>query len=192
MLSLLRRYTRWLHTRWPAGTVEQLPAVGEDGTTNVPGLYVTGDLTGVPLLKLSSHSGARAVRAIVEDSGFEAERKGELLIVGAGVSGMAAALAARRTGLDFVVYESNRPFQTIADFPAGKPIFTYPSDMTPDGELQFTTDVKEDLLDEMLRRTEGIEVQQARVDRIARRGGGFEVTLAGGGTVKALRVIVGT
>ena len=35
---------------WPAGTVEKLPAVNPDGTTNVPGLYIVGDLTGVPLL----------------------------------------------------------------------------------------------------------------------------------------------
>mgnify|MGYP000346732723 CR=1 FL=1 len=49
LLTLLRRYTRWLHTGWPAGTVEKLPRVAEDGSTNVPGLYVVGDLSGIPL-----------------------------------------------------------------------------------------------------------------------------------------------
>jgi len=34
------RYVHWLHTRWPAGTVEKLPDVNEDGTTSVPGLRV--------------------------------------------------------------------------------------------------------------------------------------------------------
>jgi hypothetical protein len=46
-MSLLSRYTHWLHTRWPAGTVEKLPDIREDGTTVVPGVRVVGDLTGL-------------------------------------------------------------------------------------------------------------------------------------------------
>src|SRR5262245_28353143 len=98
MFSLLRTYVPWLHTGWPAGTVEKLPVVNDDGSTNVPGLYVVGDLTGVPLLKFSSDTGALAVRAIVADPSFpRGSRDGaaagaplDLVIVGAGVSGMAA------------------------------------------------------------------------------------------------------
>ena len=48
-MNLIARYARWLHTQWPAGRVEKLPEVHEDGTTNVPGAYVVGDLRGVPL-----------------------------------------------------------------------------------------------------------------------------------------------
>ncbi len=33
----ISRYVDWLHTRWPAGTVEKLPEVNEDGATAVPG-----------------------------------------------------------------------------------------------------------------------------------------------------------
>ena len=57
---MLASYVRWLHTGWPAGTVEKLPEVNEDGTTRVPGVRVVGDLTGVPLLKFSADTGARA------------------------------------------------------------------------------------------------------------------------------------
>ena len=32
----LLRYARWLHTAWPAGKVEPLPEVAEDGTTQQP------------------------------------------------------------------------------------------------------------------------------------------------------------
>ena len=28
---MLKRYMHWLHTRWPAGTVEKLPECGEHG-----------------------------------------------------------------------------------------------------------------------------------------------------------------
>ena len=36
MIGPIRRYTRWLHTKWPAGVVENLPQVGPDGGS-VPG-----------------------------------------------------------------------------------------------------------------------------------------------------------
>jgi len=131
--------------------VEPLPEVREDGSTAVPGLYVVGDLTGIPLLKFSADTGARSITTIQSSPAFEEERRGkeagarDLVIVGAGVSGMAAALEARKAGLDFLILEAKRPFQTVADFPKGKPIYTYPENMTPAGELQVRAKVKEAL-----------------------------------------------
>ncbi|NIW78484.1 MAG: hypothetical protein GWN16_03075, partial [Calditrichae bacterium] len=46
MKNPIQKYTKWLHTQWPAGVVEKLPRVKEDYSTNVSGLYITGDLTG--------------------------------------------------------------------------------------------------------------------------------------------------
>src|SRR4051794_31657701 len=96
--SLVTKYARWLHTGWPAGTVEPLPEVNEDGTTRIPGVRVVGDLTGVPLLKFASDSGARAVQAILSEPDFAAAKKRvvpggnvyDLAIIGGGVSGIAA------------------------------------------------------------------------------------------------------
>ena len=171
------RYLRWLHLQWPAGTVERLPEVQADGSTGVAGLYVVGDLTGVPLLKFSSDSGARAVQTIVADPAFK-NRPAEdgtldLVIVGAGVAGMAAALEARRHGLRFEVLEASEPFSTIVNFPKGKPIFTYPRDMTPAGELQFSerSSVKEGLVEELRETTASVTPRLVRVERVARDGG---------------------
>ncbi len=192
----LKRYAHWLHTRWPAGTVEPLPEIGPDGSTNVPGLYVVGDLTGIPLLKFSSHSGARVVRSILDDPSFRSARGDkpegvrDLIIVGAGVAGMAAALAAGKAGLDYRIFEAKRPFQTIADFPRGKPIYTYPTEMRPDGDLQFTAEIKEALVEEMAEQTRSIEVSLDRVERVVRRDGNVEVELSGGDLIQALRVVV--
>src|SRR3954453_2097119 len=101
-MNVISRYARWLHLKWPAGTVEKLPRVHEDGSTNVPALYVVGDLTGVPLLKFSSDTGARVVRLIAPDLNREPSGSAagssdvlDLIIIGAGVSGMAAALEAK-------------------------------------------------------------------------------------------------
>ena len=124
---------------WPAGTVEKLPDVREDGTTAVPGVRITGDLTGVPLLKFASDSGARAVRSILEELDSRSAGRGDgvldLAIVGAGVSGIAAAIEAKKAGLDFRVFEANEVFSTVANFPKAKPIYTYPVGMKPSGGL---------------------------------------------------------
>jgi NosR/NirI family nitrous oxide reductase transcriptional regulator len=198
-LDLVKRYTRWLHTQWPAGTVEKLPEVRPDGSTRVPGLYVVGDLTGVPLLKFSSDTGARAVQTIAKDPAFEKRSRDEgildLVIVGAGVSGMAAALEARRLGLRFEILEATEPFSTVVNFPRAKPIYTYPTDMTPAGELQLTerSSVKEGLLDELRDRTlgAGIRPREARVEQVTREGGVLVVAVADAESLRAHRVIVG-
>ena len=72
MLNWITRYTNWLHTQWPAGGVEKGPEVNDDGTTSLKGVRVVGDLTGVPLLKFSADTGAKAVEAILAESDFKA------------------------------------------------------------------------------------------------------------------------
>ncbi len=192
MLSALRRYTHWLHTRWPAGTVERLPEVRADGSTIVPGLYVVGDLTGIPLLKFSADSGARAVQTIAADPQFQRSRGAglDLAIVGGGVSGMAAALEARKLGLSFEVLEASEPFSTLVNFPKEKPIYAYPTEMRPAGELEFKATVKEPLVDELREQARGIATRRARVERVRRAGEWLEVELAGDAPLRARRVIV--
>lgn len=149
----LNSYVKWLHTGWPAGKVEKLPDVREDGTTAVPGLRVVGDLTGIPLLKFAADTGVKAIRAILAEPGFQRGSGDadvlDVAIVGGGVSGIAAAIEAKKAGLKFEIYEATQPFSTIVNFPKGKPIFTYPADMTPAGDLQFSAIVKEDLVAEL-------------------------------------------
>lgn len=204
MLALIKQYTKWLHTRWPAGHVERLPLCHEDGSTNVPGLYIVGDITGIPLLKFSSHAGARAVQTIVADPSFR-KRKADalhdgkpvldLIIVGAGVSGMAAALEAKKHGLNFEILEATEPFSTIVNFPKGKPIYTYPTDMTPAGDLQFSdkSNVKEGLVAELRAQTleQGVNPIIARAQGVTRRGNLLEVIVPKGESRRAHRVIVG-
>lgn len=208
MSNPISRYVHWLHTRWPAGTVEKLPVTGEDGATNVPGIRVTGDLTGIPLLKFSADTGARAVQAIVKElrsdgvvenwsNGTASETQHsntpilqhsvlDLAIIGAGVSGISAALEAKKAGLNFKVFEATQPFSTIVNFPKAKPIYTYPTEMKPAGQMKLTADVKEKLLDELEEQRKGIEVVAQRIEKIERKGGEFLLD----GKIRAKRVIV--
>lgn len=158
-----------------------MPEIREDGTTAVPGVRIVGDLTGVPLLKFSSDSGARAVRAILAEPEFGKAGTAadpdvvDVAIVGGGVSGIAAAIEAKKAGLSFAVFEATEVFSTVANFPKGKPIYTYPTGMTPAGDLQFRTEVhpKEQLLEDLeaRRKAAGIDVTFARIERIESRGG---------------------
>jgi NosR/NirI family transcriptional regulator, nitrous oxide reductase regulator len=178
-LSWLERYQRWLHTGWPAGVVEALPLVKAEGRTNVPGVYIVGDLTGIPLLKFSSDTGARVVHSILAEEGFQKARSNkaqgvlDIAIIGAGIAGVSSALEAKSAGLDFSIYEASRCFSTIKNFPKGKPIYTYPTDMDPAGQLTLNQDVKEGLVEELDAQLEsaGIEPVFERIDWIERTGG---------------------
>ena len=196
MIAFISRYTNWLHTKWPAGLVEKLPETGEGGTTAVSGVRIVGDLTGIPLLKFSADSGAKAVQAILAESEFPSQRGTEgvldLVVIGGGVSGYAAAIEAKKTGLNFKLFEAVQDFSTIANFPKGKPIYTYPTGMTPAGELQFKADVKEGLMRELeeQRQEHGVGSELLKVDRIEKKGDRLLLHSKGAEPISALRVIV--
>lgn len=198
-MSIFGRYLHWLHTRWPAGTVEPLPEADENGLTNFPGVYLVGDLRGIPLLKFALDSGARTVRRIADDPAFQALRSDksnpavrDLVILGAGVSGMAAALEARHVGLHFELIETSQPFSTIANFPKAKPIFTYPREMTPAGDLRVSAELKEELLEELVAQTADLHerVTTGTALAIRRSGSLLEIERAGAPPLLARRVIV--
>ncbi|MDX6767560.1 MAG: NAD(P)-binding domain-containing protein [Candidatus Methylacidiphilales bacterium] len=196
LTAFLTRYTHWLHTRWPAGVVEKLPLVHEDGTCAVPGVRIVGDLTGIPLLKFAIDGGAKAAQAVATELATSGASKEpathDLAIIGGGVAGIAAAIEARARGLDFVLFEPSGPFFTIANFPKGKPIYTYPTGMTPAGSFQITAADKESLLAEMeaQRLQAGITPHTERVECLSARPQSIELHLAGGKTISARRAIV--
>ncbi len=195
MFSAIKSYTHWLHGKWPAGGVEKAPETNDDGTCNLTGVRIVGDLTGIPLLKFSADTGARAVQEIQEESDF---KKGDgdgdtldLAIIGAGVSGMSAAIEAKKAGLNFKIFESAEAFSTVRNFPRKKPIYTYPTDMVPAGDMRFESEVKEDLIVELERQQEehGVETTKAAITKISRSGG--KLTIHGkDGDFTAQRVII--
>ena len=193
-------YMHWLHTRWPAGTVEKLPLARPDGSTNVPGLSIVGDLTGIPLLKFSADTGAKALFSMLKDPAFVKRDRSDdqvldVAIVGGGVSGFSAAIEAHKAGLSFKLFEASEAFSTIVNFPKAKPIYTYPTDMTPAGDLQFheKSSIKEGLLEDLHEqvRAAGIEPTFAKVGSVKRRGGLLELDMGKDQeAVRAHRVVV--
>jgi len=187
-VNIIARYTHWLHTQWPEGKPERLPVVNDDGSTRISGLYVVGDLSGIPLLKLSVNAGTRVVRQIKDESSFRNRTQQDdvldVAICGGGTAGFAAAKECDRLGLTYMVFEASSPFSTIINFPKAKPIYTYPTNMDLEGELEFheKSDVKEGLLEDLREQTveEGMRWCLGRVDHVERSSGLLEVVVPDG------------
>ena len=197
MSNPIAAYTRWLHTRWPAGTVEKLPVSGENGITNLPGVRIAGDLSGIPLLKFSSQTATNAVRAILKEPDFQKRDTSQtdvldLAIIGAGVAGISAGIEAKKAQLRYAVYEATQLFSTVVNFPKRKPIYTYPTELKLDGGLQFHANIKEALVEEMeaQQRAAGIEPIPARIEHLERSGKVLVLHHADGKMTRAHRVIV--
>jgi thioredoxin reductase (NADPH) len=106
----------------------------------------------------------------------------DLVIIGAGPAGLAAAREARHRGLDFVVLEKGLVGDTIHQFPIGKPLFSTPDEieLTP-GALKCRGEkpTREEVLTHYTRYVAetGLPVHTNEAVRsIARDGDGFLVT----------------
>jgi thioredoxin reductase/polyferredoxin len=171
--------------------VEPLPIVRPDGGTNVAGLWIAGDLAGIPLLKFAIDSGARAVRAIARALPPDRDRAiPDVAILGAGPAGLNAALEARALGLSALVLDAAEPMATIATFPVAKPIYAYPRAWKPAGRLEVSARVKEPLLDELRAQAAGVDVRRAHALGVTRARGRMEVELEGEPPLHAHHVLV--
>src|SRR5690606_20370743 len=112
------------------------PRLGDDlSVRDVPGLFLAGDVTGVPLIKSAILQGRRAV-----DGAAAALPKGhgaplDLVIVGAGPAGISAALRAAERGLRARTIEQGTVAQSIRSFPRGKLVFDQPLELPVAGKL---------------------------------------------------------
>ena len=191
-------YFRWLEGDAPNGELERYPILDEKGESSVPGIYIAGDLTGIPLLKFAAEGGASLIKQIVAEQGFAREREAaasevyELAIIGGGIAGIAAGMEAKAQGLRFTILEADRPFSTIHNFPAGKPIYTYPEELIQEAPLKTRGESKESLLDDLEAQIQGEElpIQKLDVKGISGRKGAFLIEGEGGAPIKALRVLV--
>ncbi|WP_243637369.1 NAD(P)-binding domain-containing protein [Parashewanella curva] len=198
MITAIKNYTHWLHGQWPDGTPEKLPLVNINGTTNIKGVYVVGDLTGIPLLKFSADTGAKAIRQIVNEDAFykrtHSDEIADVIIVGGGVSGYSSAIEAKKHGLSFTLLETNQPLSTIENFPKNKPIYTYPTNLEPEGELEFTDKIthKENLLSELKAQLTKFDIKAeiAKVSHVEKCSQYIDVVLENGDKLKAHRVII--
>ncbi len=115
-----------------AKEVRSMPTPTRDGSTcetNVPGCYIIGDVSGVPLIKNAVKEGAQVIAYIASElAGAPVEAKAEydVAIIGIGPGGASAAAAASEAKLRYVGIEQGKTLATIVRYPKGKYIFFKP------------------------------------------------------------------
>jgi thioredoxin reductase len=120
--------------------------------SNVPGLYVVGELGGRGLIKNAINEGKLAVEHIVRvlppgqpraDGAADAV---DVLVVGSGPAGLSAGVAARQAGLSCLVLEQGTLSDTIQRYPRHKLLFAEPIQMPLYGDIWVADASKESLL----------------------------------------------
>jgi len=168
----------------------EIPRLSEHFETNVPGLYVVGELGGMGLIRNAVWQASQAVVHVAQGV-----RRGpglDLLIVGAGPAGLAAALVAQQQRLRFRVIEQETLGGSILHYPRKKLVMTHPVELPGVGQIPFREIEKEPLLEFWLGTLgrKGIKVEEGvRLERVERGGAGF-VAHTSAGPIDAARVVL--
>ena len=159
-----------------------IPHVDESFQTNVPGIYIAGELGGMGLIRNAVTQGVQAVDSVCKIDGIK-QGKGsndliDLVIVGAGPAGMGASLAAKDKNLDFVTLEQDSIGGTVSHYPRGKIVMTAPVVLPIIGKTRFKETTKEALMafwEEIINKAD-LEIRDSeRVESVAAESTGFHV-----------------
>jgi thioredoxin reductase/NAD-dependent dihydropyrimidine dehydrogenase PreA subunit len=159
-----------------------LPRVSPWFETNVPGIYIAGELGGMGLIRNAVEQGRQAVDQIAARRP-RGEHELDLVIVGAGPAGFSASLAALERRMRFVTIEQESLGGCVFQYPRGKIVMLQPARLPIVGEVKLRTSRKEDLLElwQGIERQVGLKINyRERVDAIVHEAGGFRVRTAGG------------
>lgn len=131
----------------------EIPDLSTDFETSVPGIFIAGELGGMGLIRNAIEQGKQAMAAIDKKlaSADSTVKNGEdeifdVVIVGAGPAGIAAALCATEKKMKYVVVEQDSLGGTVAHFPRRKLVMTSPAKLPMVGEVKFSETSKEELL----------------------------------------------
>ena len=155
-----------------------IPNIRPNFETNVPGIFIAGELGGMGLIRNAIEQGRQAMECIVEK--VDGTRNGclDVVIVGAGPAGIAASLAAKQHKLNFVTMDQDSLGGTVASFPRRKLVMTSPATLPLVGKMKFRETTKETLLaywQDIVKRTDLKISFQERLESINRHNGSFNV-----------------
>jgi thioredoxin reductase/NAD-dependent dihydropyrimidine dehydrogenase PreA subunit len=142
-----------------------IPFVNANFETNVPGIFIAGELGGMGLIRNAIEQGKQALHHILERvpaSSIEgADGVLDIIIIGAGPSGFSASLAAIEKNLRFVTLEQESFGGTVAHYPRGKVVMTQPVTLPIIGKANFRETTKEKLLEfwQEVRTETGLEIK---------------------------------
>jgi thioredoxin reductase len=161
----------------------KVPARNQQLMTNVEGIFMIGDVSGVPLIKNAINEGGQVIDYVVEDLKKDGGGKADydVAIIGVGPAGLSAAVLAKQRGLRYVALEQDQIVATIANYPAGKYVFFKPDTVEAKGGIPLpgVGDKKESMLDAWTKAmlSNGVVINQEESCKdIKRADGVFTVT----------------
>jgi len=158
-----------------------IPQVKPNFESNVPGIYIAGELGGMGLIRKCAEQGRQAIdaiRAAITPGGQEYD----VVIVGAGPAGIAAGLGAMQHKLKYKLIEQEDSLGgAVYHYPRNKIAMTAPVKLPIIGKVKMTEISKEKLLEfwnAVVKKT-GLQVEfRERMEAIERVEGGFAVKTA--------------
>jgi thioredoxin reductase/ferredoxin len=154
-----------------------IPLVKPNFETNVPGIFIAGELGGMGLIRKAVEQGRQAIESIasLKGKGFPYD----VVIIGAGPAGISASLASKEKHLKSVTIEQEDSFGgTVYHYPRNKVVMTAPVQLPIVGKMKFGEVSKERLLEfwtGVVRRT-GLKVNFfERMETVKPEGQGFVV-----------------
>ncbi|HUV22223.1 MAG TPA: NAD(P)-binding domain-containing protein [Gammaproteobacteria bacterium] len=160
-----------------------IPQVDDNFETNVPGIYIAGELGGMGLIRNAIEQGKKATQALARKLPKSSQRDYQVVIVGAGPAGIAATLQAKELGLKYLTIDQDSLGGTVFKYPRGKIVMTQPVELPLVGKMHFEETSKEELL-EFWQQTEaksGIKIHYGElVADISALDPGYAIASSGG------------
>ncbi len=162
----------------------RVPNVNQNFETNVPGVFIVGELGGMGLIKTAINEGKLVIdrlRERVAAADSPAQTAGapyDVIIVGAGPAGLSASLTAHQYALNYLTLEQGEIASTIRNYPRQKFLMAEPIEMPLYGNLYIGDGTKESLLSvwEAIIANTGVKVHTGEgVTAIRRDNGHFLV-----------------
>ena len=158
-----------------------IPYVKPSFETNVPGIYIAGELGGMGLIRKAAEQGRQAIESIAKSRAHHQEL--DVVIVGAGPAGIAATLAAMERELRFVTIEQEASLGgTVYHYPRNKIVMTQPITLPIIGKAKLGEISKESLLEfwqGIVERTHMPIHYGERLIKVETTDGGFVVSTGG-------------
>ena len=130
---------------------DDIPLLDEHNETNVPGLWIAGELSGFALINNAVNQGALVMDRIAATAGPQGGQADpglfDVVIVGAGPAGMSAGLRASELGLSCIVLDQQGAGGTILQYPRRKLVMVQPVEIPGLGKLPRLEYSKEELLE---------------------------------------------
>tara|TARA_Y100001935_G_scaffold193913_1_gene162006 strand:- start:18217 stop:19575 length:1359 start_codon:yes stop_codon:yes gene_type:complete len=175
-----------------------LPRIQENFETNIPGIYIVGELGGMGLIRNAFEQGLQCLRYMEEEISKEKRPNDEnmldLIIVGCGPAGLSATIQAKRVGLRFVTLERENIGGTVRYYPRKKLVMTNPLKVPGVGKIHKKEILKEELIDLWEEIIDKNDLQNKiltdqNVEEVIRLNEGFELRTSTG-TYKTRRIVL--